>query len=141
MTDVHSPAIRSYNMSRIKGKNTKPEMLVRRFLFSKGYRYRLHDKNLPGNPDIVLAKYNTVIFINGCFWHGHNDCKYFIIPRTNTKFWLDKISTNKKNDFKNFQKLLSLNWKVITIFECQLHKNIIDSTLSRLIDSIQSASN
>ena len=81
MTDVHDKQTRSYNMSQIKGKNTKPEMLVRRFLFSKGFRYRLHVKDLPGKPDLVLPKYNTLIFINGCFWHGHENCSKFIIPK------------------------------------------------------------
>ena len=91
MTDVHDSPTRSFNMSRIKGKNTKPEMLVRKFLFSKGFRYRLHVKNLPGNPDIVLPKYKTVIFVNGCFWHGHKGCRYFVLPKTRTEWWLQKI--------------------------------------------------
>lgn len=91
MSDVHSKEVRSYNMSQIKSKNTKPEILVRKFLFAKGLRFRLHDKNLPGKPDIVLKKYKTVIFVDGCFWHGHDKCKYFIIPKTRTDWWLEKI--------------------------------------------------
>ncbi|MBS4058867.1 MAG: DNA mismatch endonuclease Vsr [Bacteroidetes bacterium] len=91
--DVHNPETRSYNMSRIKGKNTLPEMIVRKFLFSKGFRYKLHDKNLPGKPDIVLPKYKTVIFIHGCFWHGHEGCQYFVIPKTRTEWWLNKINS------------------------------------------------
>jgi len=90
MADVHDKLTRSYNMSRIKSKDTKPEMLVRKFLFSKGFRYRLHVKNLPGKPDIVLPKYRTVIFVNGCFWHGHENCKYFVIPKTRTNRWKEK---------------------------------------------------
>ena len=97
--DVHEPEIRSYNMSRIRSKDTKPEMLVRRFLFSKGFRYRIHDKRLPGKPDIVLAKYRTVINIHGCFWHGHQGCKYFVVPKTRTTWWENKVNKNRENDF------------------------------------------
>ena len=91
MTDKHTPEQRRFNMQQIKGKNTKPEMLLRKILFSKGYRYRINSKNLQGKPDIVLKKYNTVIFVNGCFWHGHKDCKYFVIPKTRTAFGLKKL--------------------------------------------------
>jgi len=98
MADVHEPEIRSYNMSRIKGKDTKPEMLVRKFLFSNGLRYRLHDKKLPGKPDLVLTKYRIVIFVHGCFWHGHNGCKYYVIPKTRTKWWKEKIDGNIERD-------------------------------------------
>jgi len=103
--DRHSKETRSYNMSQIKGKNTKPEILVRKFLFANGFRYRLHDKKLQGKPDIVLRKYNTVIFVHGCFWHGHNGCKKFVIPKTRTDFWLNKINTNISNDNKNIETL------------------------------------
>src|SRR5665647_1060941 len=96
MADVHDKQTRSYNMSQIKGKNTKPEMLVRKFLFSKGFRYRLHVKNLPGKPDILLPKYKTIIFVNGCFWHGHENCMYYVIPKTRTEWWLDKINRTKQ---------------------------------------------
>ena len=92
-------------MSRIKGKNTKPEMLVRKFLHANGYRYRLHDKKLPGKPDIVLPKYKTVIFVHGCFWHGHKDCKYFVVPKTRTEWWLNKINGNIANDVKPLKAL------------------------------------
>ncbi|MDB5281565.1 MAG: very short patch repair endonuclease, partial [Bacteroidota bacterium] len=98
MADVHSRAIRSFNMSRIKGKDTKPEMLVRRFLHANGFRYKLHDKKLPGKLDIVLPKYKTVIFVHGCFWHGHKNCKYFVVPKTRTDWWLNKINGNIDND-------------------------------------------
>ena len=96
MADVHNERTRSYNMSQIKGKNTKPEILVRKFLFSNGFRYRLYDKKLPGKPDIVLAKYRTVIFINGCFWHGHEGCKNSVVPKTNTDWWIIKLNRNKE---------------------------------------------
>jgi DNA mismatch endonuclease (patch repair protein) len=92
MADVHTKEQRSYNMSRIKGKNTKPEMLVRRFLHAHGFRYKLHDKTLPGKPDIVLPKYKTVIFVHGCFWHGHEGCKIYVVPKTKTEWWLAKIN-------------------------------------------------
>ena len=92
-------------MSRIKGKDTKPEMLVRKYLFSKGRRYRLHDKKLPGKPDLVFPKLRTVIFIHGCYWHGHENCRYFVIPKTRTKWWFDKIGKNKKRDADNLLRL------------------------------------
>ena len=107
-------------MSQIKGKNTKPEMLVRKFLFSKGFRYRLHVKNLPGKPDIVLPKYKTAIFVHGCFWHGHEGCKYFVVPKTRTEWWLNKINRNKEIDEKNLYALRQESWRVLTIFECEL---------------------
>lgn len=130
--DVHEPAVRSYNMSQIKGKNTKPEMLVRKFLFSKGFRFRLHVKNLPGKPDIVLPKYKTVIFVHGCFWHGHEGCKYFVVPKTRTDWWLNKINKNRDNDQKAFTLLKEEKWKVITIWECELKSSTIDETFERL---------
>lgn len=132
MTDVHDKATRSYNMSRITGKNTKPEILVRKFLFSKGYRYRLHSKALPGTPDIVLPKYNTVIFVHGCFWHGHAKCKYFVIPKTRTKWWLKKINGNRERDKKNARSLKQQKWDVITIYECRLKVKKRDKTLHEL---------
>jgi DNA mismatch endonuclease, patch repair protein len=131
--DVHEPEVRSYNMSQIKGKNTKPEMLVRKFLFSKGFRYRLHVKNLPGKPDIVLPKYKTVILVHGCFWHGHEGCKYFVVPKTRTDWWLEKINRNKMLDKKNTKELHLDSWKVLTIFECDLKKNKIDKVLNKLL--------
>lgn len=136
MTDVHEPEVRSYNMSRIRGKNTKPELLVRKFLHSKGYRFRLHNRNLPGKPDIVLPKYKTVIFVNGCFWHGHENCRYFKIPETRTDWWINKIVNNKKSDSINSKKLTTLGWKVITIFECKLRKELKSETLNELISNI-----
>ncbi|HWZ15432.1 MAG TPA: very short patch repair endonuclease [Mucilaginibacter sp.] len=139
MADVHSKETRSYNMSRIRGKNTKPEILVRKFLFSKGFRYRLHDKKLPGKPDIILPRYKTVIFINGCFWHGHQDCKYFTVPKSRTEWWLNKISRNQENDRTSNSLLVEKNFQVITIWECQLKKNLVEETLQNLIATLRSA--
>ncbi|WP_214071826.1 very short patch repair endonuclease [Mucilaginibacter sp. dw_454] len=139
MADVHSKETRSYNMSRIRGKNTKPEILVRKFLFSKGFRYRLHDKKLPGKPDIILPKYKAVIFINGCFWHGHQDCKYFTVPKSHTEWWLNKISRNQENDLISNSLLSAKNYRVITVWECQLKKNLMEETLQNLIATLHSA--
>jgi len=136
MADVHDKLTRSYNMSRIKGKNTKPEMLVRRFLFAHGYRYRLHDKKLPGKPDIVLPKYKTVIFVHGCFWHGHTNCKYYVVPKTNTDWWLNKINGNIANDDKAAKALKKDGWKIITIWECNLKPARVEKTLTALLKKL-----
>lgn len=141
MADVHNKETRSYNMSQIKGKNTKPEMLVRKFLFAKGFRYRLHDKKLPGKPDIVLPKYKTVIFVNGCFWHGHKDCKYFVIPKTKTDWWVNKINTNKANDEKAFAVLTEQGWNVIYIWECDLKQDNILNKLEIIYEKLLSSLN
>ena len=122
MTDVHSPATRSYNMSRISGKNTKPEELVRKYLFSKGFRYRKNDKRLPGKPDIVLPKYKTCVFVNGCFWHGHEGCRYFRWPEDNADFWKTKIMQNRERDEKKHKELLKMGWKVLVVWECELNR-------------------
>jgi|SRR5579859_6434837 len=137
MTDVHSSDTRSFNMSKIKGKDTKPEILVRKFLFAKGFRYRLHERSLPGKPDLVLSRYKAAIFVNGCFWHGHSGCKYFIVPKTRTEWWLEKIGKNKINDRKNSRKLLALGWNVLKVWECELKKTKIDFTLERLAQKIK----
>ncbi|HLG33872.1 MAG TPA: very short patch repair endonuclease [Bacteroidia bacterium] len=123
MADVHTKAQRSYNMSRIKGKNTKPEILVRKFLYSKGFRFRIHDKKLPGKPDIVLQKYKTVIFVHGCFWHGHKNCKYAKLPETRKVFWKKKIERNRELDKLNKQKLRKEKLNVIEIWQCQMKRN------------------
>jgi len=133
MADVHSKETRSYNMSRIRSRDTKPEMLVRKFLHKKGFRYRLHVKNLPGKPDIVLPKYKTVIFIHGCFWHGHEGCKYYTIPKTRTEWWINKISRNKEVDLKGKTKLEMAGWKVIEIWTCQLKTNNLEDTINKII--------
>jgi DNA mismatch endonuclease (patch repair protein) len=136
MADVHTPEIRSYNMSRIRNKDTKPELIVRKFLFSSGYRYRLHDKRLPGKPDIVLPRFKIVIFIHGCFWHGHKNCKYFVIPKTRTEWWINKINLNISKDGDNFNRLSLSGWKIITIFECELKKEKLDKTLRGLVNEL-----
>lgn len=136
MADVHNKATRSYNMSRIKGKDTKPEMLVRKFLHANGYRYKLHDKKLPGKPDIVLPKYHTVIFVHGCFWHGHANCRYFVIPKTRTKWWTDKINRNKANDEKAVKTLKKDGWKIINIWECDLKPAKVEKTLNALLKKL-----
>jgi DNA mismatch endonuclease (patch repair protein) len=136
MADVHSKEIRSYNMSQIKGKNTKPELLVRKFLHKNGFRYRLHVKDLPGKPDIVLLKYKTVIFIHGCFWHGHEGCRYYVVPKTRTEWWLNKINGNINNDRKAESTLQAAGWKTINIWECELKKTMIELTLSSLIQTL-----
>lgn len=133
MSDVHSKEVRSYNMSQIRSKNTKPELAVRKYLFANGFRYRLHCKELPGKPDIVLPKYKTVIFVHGCFWHGHEGCKYFVMPKTKTEWWTDKINGNKVNDKKAIKSLMKTGWKVITIWECELKTAKAEKTLLSLI--------
>ncbi|ACU03152.1 very short patch repair endonuclease [Pedobacter heparinus] len=135
MTDVHSKETRSYNMSRIKGKDTKPELLVRKFLHKNGFRYRIHVKDLPGKPDIVLPKYKTVIFVHGCFWHGHAGCRYYVIPKTRTDWWLNKINGNVTKDLKSKQALIDSGWNIIEIWECELRKARIENTLLALKES------
>ena len=132
MTDVHKPEQRSYKMSRIRGKNTKPEELVRKYLFSQGFRYRKNDVRLPGKPDIVLPKYKTIVFVNGCFWHKHEGCKYFVWPKNNAEFWKKKIESNVARDAKNHQQLEELGWRVLTVWECELKRQNDSETLERL---------
>ncbi len=137
MTDVHDKKTRSYNMSQIKSRDTKPEMIVRKFLHKKGFRYRLNYSKLPGKPDIVLPKYKTVIFVNGCFWHGHEGCKSFVIPKTRTKWWVNKINRTKQLDAKNEETLKKAGWKVIIIFECELKNGKIETTLNKLLEQLK----
>ena len=145
MADVHSSETRSYNMSRIRNKDTKPEELVRKYLFSKGFRYRKNDVRLPGKPDIVLPKYKAVVFVNGCFWHGHTSCRYFVWPKNNSKFWREKIIGNIARDQKNYELLRALGWNVFVIWECELKRSVMEKTLDALINNIkqglQSATN
>ena len=136
MSDVHSKQVRSYNMSQIKGKNTKPEILVRKFLHSNGFRYKLHDKKLPGKPDIVLPKYKTVIEVQGCYWHGHKNCKYYKLPKSNTEFWKKKIKSNISRDIQNENKLRELGWGLIVIWECDLKRDKTEKTLRSLIEKL-----
>lgn len=119
-------------MSAIRGKNTKPEIVVRKFLFGRGFRYRLNYPRLPGHPDIVLRKYCTAIFVNGCFWHGHDNCKYYRLPKTNVDFWRKKVERNKKRDIEEQRQLASMGWHCITIWECQLKPKIRRQTLESL---------
>ena len=134
MADVHNKETRSYNMSRIKGKDTKCELIVRKFLYANGFRYRLNYKKLPGKPDIVLPKYKTVIFVHGCFWHGHEGCRYFVMPKTRTEWWSQKIEHNKIRDAETKAKLTEENWRVIEIFECELKRQQKDNTLGNLLN-------
>lgn len=137
MADVHSKKTRSFNMSRIKGKDTAPEMLVRRYLFSQGLRYKLHDKQLPGKPDLVFPKYKTVILVHGCYWHGHKNCKYFVPPKTKTEWWLNKIGKNIERDEENLRKLQQLGWKCIIVWECELKSGKKEETLSKLLQQLR----
>ena len=123
MSDKLTPEKRSWNMSWIKGKDTKIEVEVRKYLFSKGYRFRKNDKRYPGKPDIVLPKYYVAIFVHGCFWHRHEDCKDATTPKTRTEFWLEKFDKNVKNDQIKQEKLRELGWKVIVIWECELKRS------------------
>ena len=136
MTDVHKAEIRSYNMSQIRSKNTGPEIVVRKWLFSKGFRYRLNKKDMPGKPDIVLTKYKTIININGCFWHGHKECKYFKLPKTRRSWWLEKINATIERDIMNNKKLQDLGWKVHDVWECELKGDKKKETLQKLSQNI-----
>lgn len=137
MADVHTTEQRSYNMSRIKGKNTKPEMLVRKFLHANGFRYKLHDKSLPGKPDIVLPRYRTVIFVHGCFWHGHKGCKYFVIPKTRTEWWVNKINRNIINDKRKGRLLKKEGWKIIYVWECGLKGEGVEKKLKKILNFLE----
>jgi len=134
--DIWNKEKRSEVMSKIRSKNTKPEMALRKALFARGFRYRVNDTKLPGKPDIVLPKYKTVIFLHGCFWHRHEGCKYAYTPKTNTEFWVEKITSNKERDKLNLQKLTALGWNVITVWECEIrheHKHDITPLINRII--------
>jgi DNA mismatch endonuclease, patch repair protein len=137
MADVHEPETRSYNMSQIQAKDTKPEIIVRKFLHANGFRYRLHVKDLPGKPDLVLPKYNTVIFVHGCFWHVHEGCKYFKLPETNNEFWKEKLYGNKMRDEKHIRVLKDLGWNVIVVWECELKPEKKVKTLIKLIQELE----
>ena len=136
--DTFEKAVRSRIMSHIRGKDTKPEMLVRRYLFSRGFRYRVNDKRYPGHPDIVLPRYRTVIFVNGCFWHSHEGCKLASRPSSNTDYWDAKLKRNKENDAKAARSLEDLGFKVIVIWECQLSKSSFQQAMDDLETRIKS---
>ena len=135
MADNHSKEVRSMNMSHIRSANTKPEELVRKYLFSKGLRYRKNDRRFPGCPDIVLPKYKSVVFVNGCFWHQH-DCGRFVWPESNREYWEKKINRNVERDHTNYSELKNLGWKVLVIWECQLKKKVADDNLQQLYNKI-----
>lgn len=137
MADIKTKESRSYNMSRIAGKDTKPEELVRKYLFSKGFRYRKNVRKLPGTPDLVLPKYRTVIFVNGCFWHGHEGCKYFVWPKNNAEFWRQKIETNISRDQRKEAQLRDLGWNVLIVWECELRSAKKQATLERLENKLK----
>ena len=131
MADRITKEHRSWNMSRIRGKDTDIEKMVRSYLFSHGFRFRKNDKRYPGKPDVVLPKYRTVIFVNGCFWHRHEGCKYATTPKTNTDFWMEKFNKNVANDKLHNKQLQEMGWRVITIWECEL-KDSFEETMSRV---------
>lgn len=135
MADNHSKEIRSMNMSHIRSVNSKPEEIVRKYLFSKGFRYRKNVKGLPGCPDIVLPKYHTAIFVNGCFWHKH-DCPKFVWPSSNEDYWRLKILGNVERDRRHIEELETVGWKVIIVWECELKKKILDDTMRSVVDEI-----
>ena len=132
MADKDSEKQRHYIMSRIRSTNTKPEIKLRKALFEKGYRYRVNVKTLLGKPDIVLPKYRTIIFVNGCFWHGHDGCKHYTVPETNTEFWVEKVRKNKERDAVDVQRLESFSWGVITIWECELKSKVFQDTIAKV---------
>lgn len=135
--DNRSKEARSKNMSHISSKNTKPEQIVRKYLFRKGFRYRKNVSTLPGKPDIVLPKYKTVIFVNGCFWHAHEGCKWFVPPKTNIEFWKNKFKYNIERDKKNYAELRKMGWKVLIVWECQIRHSDSSKTLENLCIDIK----
>ena len=136
MADNHTPQVRSYNMSRIRSKNTKPEELVRKYLFSLGLRYRKNDKRYPGKPDLVFSKYRTAVFINGCFWHCHEGCSDFVMPTSRVDYWKSKLEGNRQRDAVNIASLEADGWRVIIVWECELKKAVRDKRLERLYAQI-----
>lgn len=133
MTDRLTPYQRHVCMSHIRGKNTKPELIVRRFLHANGYRFRIHVKRLPGTPDIVMRKYRVAIFVNGCFWHGHDGCHLYVLPKSNTEFWQSKVLRNKERDQQTYVQLKAMGWHVIRIWECQLSPKLRHKYLEGLL--------
>ena len=132
MPDVLTPQQRHRCMSHIRSKATKPEMVVRRWLWAHGYRYRLNVKSVPGKPDIVMRKYRTAIFVNGCFWHGHEGCKQFVLPKTNTDFWQTKRARNRDRDLRNYDELMHAGWQVIVLWQCKLNKQELEPTMQQV---------
>ena len=136
MSDVLTPVQRHLNMAAIHSASTKPELKLRRALWRLGFRYRINDRHLPGRPDIVLPKYRTAVFVHGCFWHGHKDCKYYTVPKTNTEFWETKVARNQERDQEVWRKLEAKGWSVIIVWECQLKKANLDETIDRVAADI-----
>ena len=136
MADFLSSEERSIRMSRIRSVSTKPELLLRHAIWRRGFRYRVNAKNLPGRPDIVLPKYRTVVFVHGCFWHGHKGCKVYSVPKTNTEFWLAKVARNQERDQEVWRKLEAKGWSVIIVWECQLKKANLEETIDRVAEEI-----
>lgn len=136
MTDTLNEQQRHYNMSRIRSKDTKPEEIVRKYLFSKGLRFRKNDRRYPGHPDVVLPKYKTVVFVNGCFWHRHEGCRYASIPATNREYWNQKFERNVERDAWEQKELREMGWNVIVVWECELKKAAREETLERLYNEI-----
>lgn len=134
--DTLTPQQRHHVMASVRSKDTKPEMLVRKYLWNEGFRYRLNNPHLPGHPDIVLRKYRTCVFVNGCFWHGHEGCKYFSLPKTNTEFWKKKIKRNKERDRFEQKQLAAMGWHCITVWECELKPKVRVKTLNALAFTI-----
>ena len=137
MSDILTPDQRHRNMAAIHSTSSKPELILRHALWRKGFRYRLNDKRLPGKPDIVFPKYRTVIFVHGCFWHGHKGCKFYTIPKTNTNFWVAKISRNQERDQEVWRQLEAKGWFVIIVWECQLKKGKLQETVEVVINEIR----
>jgi DNA mismatch endonuclease (patch repair protein) len=137
MADIFSKTKRSEIMSKVSGKETKPEIFIRKFLFAQGFRYRKNDKRFPGKPDIVLPKYKTVIFVHGCFWHGHQNCRKSALPQTNYEFWKNKIQGNTERDKSNQKQLKKLGWKIIVVWQCRIkNRDLFEKTMKRVVQKI-----
>lgn len=133
MADVVDRETRSRMMSGIRGRNTKPELVVRKYLHAAGMRFRLHDRSLPGAPDLVLPKYKTAVQVRGCFWHQHPGCKHAYMPKTNTAFWSEKLRGNMERDARNDAALKSLGWRVLVVWECSISKSLLDTLVMRIL--------
>ena len=137
MSDNLAPFQRHYCMSRIHSSGTKPEVRLRHMLWGQGFRYRVNVSRLPGSPDIVLSRFRTVVFVHGCFWHGHEGCKYYTVPKTNTEFWVAKVARNRERDQEVWRKLEALGWRVIIVWECQLKKANVEETVKKVAGEIR----
>ena len=137
MTDTMTDAQRHYTMSQVHSASTKPELKLRHALWRQGFRYRMNDRHLPGSPDIVLPRYRSVIFVHGCFWHGHKGCKNYTVPKTNTDFWVAKVARNQERDQEVWRQLEAKGWSVIIVWECELKKSVLDETINRIAEEIR----